>query len=252
MEKTLNSKICLVTGASRGIGRTITEKFAEQAAIVYANALEENNIDEWARQCSQRYNTRVIPVYFDVTDSVAMKNALMKIYKEEGRIDCLVNNAAIISNQKIGMITRNNLERMFQVNVYAVIEIIQIISRLMAKNNGGSIINIASITGVIGAPGQLAYSATKGAVITITKSAAKELADQYIRVNAVAPGIVKTERFDELYAANGHCIENRIEKIALRRLGTPVDIANACVFFASDNSDYITGQILGVDGCATI
>ena len=98
----------------------------------------------------------------------------------------------------------------------------------------------------------MAYSATKGAVISITKSAAKELAPQHIRVNAVAPGIVRTERFDELYLSDGSKIDSRIEKIALGRLGTPEDVADACSFLASDRASYISGQILGVDGCATI
>jgi 3-oxoacyl-[acyl-carrier protein] reductase len=111
---------------------------------------------------------------------------------------------------------------------------------------------MASVTGVVGSPGQVAYSASKGAVISLTKSAAKELAPMNIRVNAVAPGIVRTERFEELYEATGDKINERIEKIALGRLGTPQDIANAVSFLASDRASYISGQILGVDGCASI
>ena len=141
---------------------------------------------------------------------------------------------------------------MFRVNVIAVIEMIQLVSRLMARTGGGSIVNIASVTAVLGSPGQVAYSATKGAIIAMTKSAAKELAPQGIRVNAVAPGIVKTERFAELYEASGDKIDQRIQKIALGRLGTPQDVANACAFMASDRSSYISGQVLGVDGCASI
>ena len=140
----------------------------------------------------------------------------------------------------------------YRVNVFAVIEMIQTVSRLMARSGGGSIINMASVTGVIGSPGQVAYSSTKGAVITMTKSAAKELAPLHIRVNAVAPGIVKTERFEELYETDSDKIDVRIQKIGLGRLGTPEDVANACAFLASDRADYISGQILGVDGCAVI
>ena len=122
----------------------------------------------------------------------------------------------------------------------------------MARTGGGSIVNIASITGVVGSPGQVAYSSTKGAVIAITKSAAKELSPQQIRVNAVAPGIIKTERFEELYEASGDKIDQRISRIALGRLGTPQDVANAVSFLASDRASYISGHILGVDGCASI
>ena len=150
------------------------------------------------------------------------------------------------------MVLRENLEQMYRVNVFAVIEMIQTVSRLMARSGGGSIINMASVTGVIGSPGQVAYSSTKGAVITMTKSAAKELAPLHIRVNAVAPGIVKTERFEELYETDSDKIDVRIQKIGLGRLGTSEDVANACAFLASDRADYISGQILGVDGCAVI
>ena len=238
--KLLENKVALITGSGRGIGKVIAEQFIADGALVYVNDLKEPEI-EGAK-----------PICFDVTDSAALKAGLMQIYKAESRIDCIVNNAAIIQNQKLGMVTKPLLEKMYAVNVFAVIDMIQIASRLMARTGGGCFVNMASITGVVGSPGQVAYSSTKGAVITITKSAAKELAPLNIRVNAVAPGIVKTERFEELYEATGDKINERIEKIAIGRLGTPQDIANAVSFLASDRASYISGQILGVDGCASI
>lgn len=238
--KLLENKVCIITGAGRGIGKVIAEQFIADGAIVYVNDLQEPEIE----------GTK--PICFDVTDSAALKAGLMQVYKAEGRIDCIVNNAAIIQNQKLGMVTKQLLEKMYAVNVFAVIDMIQIASRLMARTGGGCFVNMASVTGVVGSPGQVAYSSTKGAVITITKSAAKELAPMNIRVNAVAPGIVRTERFEELYEATGDKINERIEKIALGRLGTPQDIANAVSFLVSDRASYISGQILGVDGCATI
>lgn len=252
MSRLLENKVCLVTGAGRGIGRAIAERFASDGAVVYINDLTPGDMESWAAECASRNGTRVVPICFDVTDSSALKNGLMSVYKAEGRIDCVVNNAAIISNRKLGMIAKSDMERMFSVNVLAVIDMIQTASRLMARGGGGCFVNIASITGVVGSPGQVAYSATKGAVISLTKSAAKELASQHIRVNAVAPGIVRTERFDELYLSDGSKIDSRIEKIALGRLGAPEDVADACSFLASDRASYISGQILGVDGCATI
>ena len=248
----LENKVCLITGAGRGIGRVIAEQFARDGAIVYANDLQEGEMDAWANDCATRNDTKVIPIYFDVTDSAALKACLMSIFKAEGRIDCVVNNAAIIANQKLGMVTKPLLEKMYAVNVFAVIDMIQIASRLMARNGGGCFVNMASITGVVGSPGQVAYAASKGAVIALTKSAAKELAPQHIRVNAVAPGIIETERFKELYESDGEKIEQRIDRIALGRLGTPQDVANAVSFLASDRASYISGQILGVDGCASI
>ena len=248
MERLLENKICIVTGAAQGIGREIAKRFAADGAVVYAcdrQELSEAKIKEFEEQ-------KIHYLSFDLTDSAAVKQAMMQIFKAEGRIDVLVNNAGVVFNRKIGMIVREETELMFRINVIAVIELIQLVSRLMARNGGGSIVNIASVTAVLGSPGQVAYSATKGAIISLTKSAAKELAAQGIRVNAVAPGIVKTERFAELYEANGEKIDERISRIAMGRLGTPEDIANACSFLASDRASYISGQIVGVDGCAAI
>ena len=242
MSSLLENKVCIITGAAQGIGKQIAEQFAADGAIVYA----------CDRQAFAADNEHIHPIVVDITNAVDVKAALMQIYKSEGHIDCLVNNAGIVYNRKIGMIVREETERMFLVNVIAVLELIQFCSRLMARNGGGSIVNIASVTAVLGSPGQVAYSATKGAIISMTKSAAKELAVQNIRVNAVAPGIVKTERFTELYESDGDKIDTRIQRIALGRLGTPEDIAHACAFLASDRANYISGQILGVDGCASI
>lgn len=240
MDRLLEGKVALITGAGRGIGKVIAEQFIADGAIVYVNDLNEPEV-EGAK-----------PICFDVTDTNALKAGLMSIYKAEGRIDVVVNNAAIIANQKLGMVTKPLLEKMYAVNVFAVIDMIQIASRLMARNGGGCFVNMASVTGVVGSPGQVAYSASKGAVIALTKSSAKELASQGIRVNAVAPGIIKTERFEELYEASGDKIDQRIGRIALGRLGTPQDIAYAVSFLASDRASYISGHVLGVDGCASI
>lgn len=242
MSQLLENKVCIITGAAQGIGRQIAEQFVADGAIVYA----------CDRQDFTANNEHIHPVVLDITDATSVKTAFMQIFKTEGRIDCLVNNAGIVYNRKIGMITREETERMFLVNVIAAMELLQLVSRLMARCGGGSIVNIASVTAVLGSPGQVAYSATKGAIISMTKSAAKELAAQGIRVNAVAPGIVKTERFAELYESDGDKIDARIGRIALGRLGTPEDIAHACAFLASDRANYISGQILGVDGCASI
>lgn len=250
--KLLEKKVCIITGAAQGIGRAIAEQFAADGAIVYTCDMKEGAMDEWAAACAEKYQTKIVPLYFDVTDAAAVKTAFMSTFKAEGRIDVLVNNAGVVFNKKIGMILRLETELMFRVNVIAVIEMVQLVARLMQRNGGGSIVNIASVTAVLGSPGQSAYSATKGAIMSFTKSAAKELAPLGIRVNAVAPGIVKTERFAELYEQSGEKIDARIQRIALGRLGTPEDIAHACAFLGSDRATYISGQILGVDGCASI
>lgn len=243
----LKDKICVVTGAAQGIGNAIARNMLAEGATVYGCDLREGSM-----AAMEEENPAFHALYFDVSDAAAAKAAMMGVKKEQGRIDVLVNNAGVVFNKKIGMIVREETELMFRINVIAVIELSQLVSRIMARTGGGSIVNIASVTAVLGSAGQSAYSATKGAIISFTKSAAKELAPQGVRVNAVAPGIVKTERFEELYEASGDKIDARIGRIALGRLGLPEDIARACSFLASDNASYISGQILGVDGCASI
>ena len=246
MSELLKDKVCIVTGAAQGIGKSIALKMIEDGAIVYGCDRLEGSMSALELEF-ERFHA----LYFDVTHAQVAKESMMQVKKEQGHIDVLVNNG-VVFNKKIGMIVREETELMFRVNVIAVIELVQLVSRLMARNGGGSIVNIASVTAVLGSPGQSAYSATKGAIISFTKSAAKELAPIGVRVNAVAPGIVKTERFAELYEDSKEKIDMRIAKIALGRLGSPDDIANACSFLASDRSSYISGQILGVDGCASI
>lgn len=245
----LQGKVCLVTGASRGIGKSIAQTFAENGAIVYANALVEDKIDDWASSVSKSCDTQVFPLYFDITDSSATKNAIMRIKKDQGRIDVLVNNAGLGYNELIGMISMDKMRKVFEVNVFALTNLLQLTGRLMMKQKKGSIINISSTVGMKGNPGQLAYSASKGAVIAITKSAAKELANHNIRVNSIAPGLVDTEMFR--LAEKGDMVE-RISRIGMGRLAKPEEIANACTFLASDLSEYITGQVLAVDGSAIL
>lgn len=243
----LKNKICIVTGAAQGIGKAIVLDMLDEGAVVVGCDIKNNSM-----QYLEKNYVNFHPLYFDVTDEKTCKDNILNIKKTFGKINILVNNAGVVYNRKIGMITRKETEFMLKVNVLSVIELTQLVSRIMARNGGGSIINISSVTAVQGSPGQSAYSATKGAVISFTKSAAKELAPLRIRVNAVAPGIVKTERFEELYEVSGDKIEDRISRIALGRLAKPEDIAKAVSFLASDNASYISGQILGVDGCPSI
>jgi 3-oxoacyl-[acyl-carrier protein] reductase len=245
----LAGKVALITGASRGIGRAIAEKFANEGAIVYANSLPGDNIDDWASEYTKKCGTKVIPAYFDITDASAARNSILSIKKDMDRIDILVNNAGLGYNELIGMISMEKLRSVFEVNVFALINIMQITARIMTKQQSGSIINISSTVGMKGNPGQLAYSASKGAVISASLSAAKELAKNKIRVNSVAPGLVDTEMFRLAESKN---LEDRISRIGMGRLANPEEIANACVFLGSDLSEYVTGQVLAVDGSAII
>lgn len=246
--KILENKICLITGANRGIGRAIAMKFVDEGAIVYANARKEGSIEEWVNEISEDLKPSVFPLYFDIRDAEACKQAILKIKSESGRLDVLVNNAGKVSYELLPMISFDKLSSMFETNVIATIRLTQLASRIMTRQKSGSIINMSSIVGVQGAKGQLGYSATKGAVISLTKSAAKELAEYNIRVNAIAPGMVGTERFLDVFEKS---FKEKISSIGMGRLASPEEIANACVFLGSDLSEYVTGQVLGIDGCAS-
>lgn len=244
MKNLLDGRICFVTGAGRGIGKEIAVKFAREGGVVYANALHEESVRAWMDGAEGKENIR--PLCFDITDSPSLRNAVMQIKREAGRIDVLVNNAGLISYEPMSMVTRQHMERMFAVNVFAAFEAIQLVSRIMERQGGGSIVNMASMVGKIGASGQTAYAASKGAVISMTKSSAKELVGKNIRVNAIAPAMVGTERLLNQ-------MENRFsymkDRIGMGRVARPEEIADVALFLASDMSSYITGQIIGVEGC---
>jgi len=241
----LKNKVCLITGASKGIGHSIAEEYAKQGAIVYANARVENSIDEWASNLSDTHHTKVIPVYFDITDLAVVKKHIMQIKSVEKRIDVLVNNAGMVTYEMIPMAQIDTFKSMIEVNVVAPFSLLQVVSRIMSRQNSGSIINMASIVAQKGAKGQVSYSTTKGAIISMTKSAAKELAPMQIRVNAVAPGMVGTERFLKVFEEK---FKEKIDDIGMTRLAEPNEIAQLCVFLGSDMSKYITGQIIGIEG----
>ena len=243
----LNNKIIVVTGAGRGIGQAMATVFAQNGAIVYANDVRQGTVEEWNELVNKTASGEVRPLYFDICCEQESKAAMMRVKKSCGRIDGLVNNAGVEFNELIGMISRRNMERMFSVNVYGAINMLQIISRIMSRQQGGgSIVNIASMTALRGNRGQLVYSATKGAIVSMTKSAAKELAEKGIRVNAIAPGLTNTEMMRQTQAEK---LQKRIENICMGRLAEPVDIAKACMFMLSDLADYVSGQVLAVDGC---
>lgn len=245
----LKNKVCLVTGCSSGIGKSIAEKFATEGAVVYANSLSSENIDCWADELKNQTSSEIIPVYFDVRDSAAVKDTVMLIKRNHQHIDVLVNNAGLVSYEMIPMIDMAKMREMYEVNVFAVVQLLQLVSRVMTKQGGGSIINMASIVGSKGVKGQLAYAGTKGAVIAITKSAAKELAQNNIRVNAIAPGMVATDR---LVKAMEQGFSAMTENIGFKRMAKPEEIADLAVFLASDRSAYISGQIIGADGVMLI
>ena len=246
----LTGKVCIVTGGSRGIGKAISQLFAQNGAIVYAVATRKGSVEEWAKEFNAGLRGEVRSLYFDIADESAVRDGVMQVKKACGHIDGLVNNAGVEFDELIGMISRDNMEKMFSVNVYGTINMLQTVSRIMGRQeNGGSIVNITSMTALRGNKGQLVYSATKGAVISLTRSAAKELAEKKIRVNAIAPGLTDT---DMLKQADPKKLQDRINNICMGRIAKPEDIAKACLFMVSDLSSYVSGQVLAVDGCTVM
>ena len=219
--------------------------FASEGAVVYALDIKGM---QWVEEDGYDAN-QIVPLELDICDFAAVKDVIMTAKKTYGHVDVLANIAGLISYEMMPMIDYDKFRKMLDVNVVALIHLMSLVSRIMTRQQIGSIINMASMVGVKGSKGQLSYAATKGAVIAATKSAAKELAENKIRVNAIAPGMVGSERFKAVLEEK---FSQKINDIPFGRLAEPDEVANLCLFLASDQSKYITGQIIGIDGAAII
>jgi len=245
----LQGKVCLVTGAAKGLGRATAEAFAREGATVYANDREAAGMEDWAQALSGRAGVPVIVAEFDVRDREAARVTMGRVVREHGRLDVLVNNAGVMRDALIGTVTPGLIDDVIGVNVVASMELLQLAAKVMMRHGSGSIINLSSIVGLTGNPGQLVYSASKGAIVAMTRTAAKELGPRGIRVNAIAPGMIDT---DMMRSVGPDFLQKYVEHTALGRLGRPDEIADAAVFLASDRSSFITGQTLVVDGCVNV
>ena len=242
----LQGKVALVTGSTRGIGWQCARVLAQHGATILLNGRTHSDLlNARVEDIRSTYGTDADGFAFDVGSPEAVKDCYGTIFKRYKRLDILVNNAGILDDSLLGMVSTLSIEKTFHVNVQGVILNMQYASRLMARNMGGSIINLSSIIGRVGNVGQVVYGGSKAAVIGITLSAAKELAPTGIRVNAVAPGLIDTDMTRQLPPEK---FQERLAGIRMKRIGTTEDVARAVLFFASDLSSYVTGQILGVDG----
>lgn len=233
-------KIALVTGGARGIGRAIAEKLASEGAkMVITCDMGEATFEQ----------ENIKHEILNVTDREAVKALIAKITAEFGKIDILVNNAGITKDALLVRMSEDQWDAVIDVNLKGVFNITQAVAPVMMKNKGGSIVTISSVVGLYGNMGQTNYAATKGGVIAMTKTWAKELSRKNIRANCVAPGFIETPMTKELPEK---VLTAMIDRIPLARLGQAEDIANAVLFLASDESSYITGETISVGGGMTL
>jgi 3-oxoacyl-[acyl-carrier protein] reductase len=241
----LAGRVALVTGGTRGIGLAAAHELARAGATVVVAGRDAGRADQVAKELAAEHGVSAAGAGFDVADSAAVAAAVRAVAKEHGTIDVLVANAGVLEDALIGMIRDDLVRRMLDTNVAGTLYTVQAVARVMMRRRRGSIVVLASIVGERGNAGQTAYAASKAAVATIARSAAKELGPRGIRVNAVAPGVIATDMTAHLSA---EVLERRVADTPLGRVGTADDVARAIRFLAGDGAGFITGQVLGVDG----
>ena len=243
--KLLEGKTAIITGGSRGIGKGIVEIFAKHGANIaftYSSSVEA--AEELASRTSKE-GVKVRAYQSDASSFEQSQDLAAKVMEEFGSIDILVNNAGITKDNLLMRMSEEDFDKVIEVNLKSVFNMTKAVQRTMLKQRKGSIINMSSVVGVKGNAGQTNYAASKAGIIGFSKSVALELGSRDIRCNIVAPGFIETEMTAKLDEAT---VQSWRDAIPLKRGGTPEDIANACVFLASDLSAYVTGQTLNVDG----
>jgi len=242
----LKGKNAIITGTNRGIGKALLEEFAANGANIWAHSRKETSeFNKLTQDLSVKYGVKITPVYFDLTDYNEMKNAVMRISKEKQHIDCLVNNAGIMDGALFSMTSQDMVRKEFEVNFFSVFFLTQYVTKFMLRQQSGSIVNISSYIALKGIEGKSAYSASKAALIAMTKTISNELGSKGIRANCIAPGIVNTDLLKDVSEAE---IAKAKNSSALKRMAQPVEIAKVAAYLASDNSSFITGQTISVDG----
>lgn len=238
-------KVALVTGGTRGIGRKIAEKFAENGYDLVLNYVSDNVDLEAINEAFKKYNNSVLILKADVSKYEECENLVKEAINKFGKVDVLVNNAGITKDGLIAMMKEENFSKVIDVNLKGTFNMCRNLVPYMMKKKSGNIVNISSVVGVVGNAGQSNYAASKAGIIGFSKSLAKELAGRNIRVNAVAPGFIDTDMTSVL---TDKVKENIYSQIPLKRMGEAKEVANVVYFLSSEESSYITGQVINVDG----
>jgi len=243
----LKNKNTVITGCNRGIGKEIVRVFAENGANIWACVRRESGtFSKYINNLEQKHSVSINPVYFDLSDEEQIKTGVKTIKETKEPVDILVNNAGAIFTALFQMTSMQKLKEMFEINYFSQMLLTQYISRIMMRQKSGSIINISSSAALEGNEGRTGYASAKAAMITSTKVLAKELAPYNIRVNAVAPGLTQTEMMTS--STPEDALKETLNRICMKRVGQPEEIANSVLFLASDLSSYMTSQVLRVDG----
>lgn len=241
----MNGKTALITGSSRGIGRAIAIKLAESGANIAVNYAGNEKLAEETVQEIQKHGVKAIKIQANVSDEKAVKAMIKEVIDTFDSLDILVNNAGITKDNLLMRMKPEEFDQVIDINLKGAFLCTKAVTRQMMRQRAGRIINVASIVGVSGNPGQANYVAAKAGLIGLTKSNAKELASRNILVNAVAPGFITTDMTDALTEEQKEAI---LAQIPLAKLGSPDDIANVVQFLASEGANYITGQTIHIDG----
>lgn len=239
-------KTAVITGSSRGIGKEFVKTFARSGYDIYACARKkDDSFEQFLSEIAASCSVDVKPIYFDLSSEEEIKTGIKEIAAEKKCIDVLINNAGIAYGGLFTMTSLDKLKEVYQINVFAQVQIMQLVSRIMMKQKSGCIINMCSVGGIETSPGYLAYGSSKAALIWITKSLSKELGPYNIRVNGIAPGLVDTEMGN--YKPQEE-IDKVLNRMSIQRMGTPEEIAKAALYIASDDAAYMTGHIMVLDG----